>query len=207
MILPLLFQAQEVVQELLDAPKLKKGKKESHRFGYEDHAPRNVRPGETRNRSTAAAWSESLCMHSMLGFQPLFFLASAAARVHFLRPACFRVSHNETPPTVSPKAIGKTWASTNFLQVVWSDASWPAERIRQRPKCHRDLSDTQRGLLPNVRACQDAKVRQFLLALWNLLKEPATGFSSRRRNSKGSRRELVVGLGRPRSSSCAASAS
>ena len=33
MIPPLLFQAQEVAQELLDAPKLKKQKK-SHRFGY-----------------------------------------------------------------------------------------------------------------------------------------------------------------------------
>ena len=51
-------------------------------------------------------------------------------------------------------AIGKTWASTNFLQVVWSDASWPAERIRRGPKRCRDRSDAQRAPLPNVRTCK-----------------------------------------------------
>ena len=64
----------EVVEELLDAPKnsRKKRKKEkSHRFGYEDLDPRNVRPGETRNQSTA--WSESFSMHSMLGFPTSLF--------------------------------------------------------------------------------------------------------------------------------------
>ena len=62
MIRPLLFQAQEVVQELLDASKLKKEKKKKKkspvRLSFEDLDPRNVRPGETRNQSTA--WYESL---------------------------------------------------------------------------------------------------------------------------------------------------
>ena len=45
--------------------------KKGHRFGYEDLDPRNVRPGETRNQSTA--WSESFSMHSMLGFPTSHF--------------------------------------------------------------------------------------------------------------------------------------
>ena len=53
MVPPLLFQAQEVVQDLVNAPKLKKAKnkrkkEKSHQFGYENLGPRSVRPGETR---------------------------------------------------------------------------------------------------------------------------------------------------------------
>ena len=99
MILPLLSQAQEVAEELLDAPKLRKEKKRKKLPVWRRSGPRNVRPGETRNQSTA--WSESfkICMDSMPGF-PIatsLFLWMSAARVHFsLRPACCGASHNQT---------------------------------------------------------------------------------------------------------------
>ena len=76
----------------------KKAKKKSHRFGYEDLDLRKVRPGASRNQSTA--WSKSFSMHSMLGFATSLFSSQPAARVHyFSRPTSCRASHNETPPT------------------------------------------------------------------------------------------------------------
>ena len=111
MILPLLFQAQDLVQELLDASKLKKEKKESHRFGYKDLDPRNVRLGETRNQSTA--WSESFCMHPMLGFPTsLFSSQHCSPRAFFFwggGSVLPSESHNDTPPTVVPKGFCACW--------------------------------------------------------------------------------------------------
>ena len=118
----------EVVQELPDAPKLKRQKK-SHRFGYEDLDPRNVRPGETRDQSTV----RKLGMHSMPGFPTYLFQACAAARVHFcLWLACCRASHNETPPTGESENVQIQAQGTifRFSRIYFSRSARPCSSCR-----------------------------------------------------------------------------
>ena len=100
-----------VAEELLDAPKRKKNekrkKKKSHRFGEDHRRPRNMRPDETRNQSTA--WSKSFCMDSMLRFPTSLFLEISAAGVKFFfggpRAAERVITRPRRPCSSSPRTL------------------------------------------------------------------------------------------------------
>ena len=73
----------------------KKSQKKSHRLGEDHCRPRNMRPGTGQQHGPKSfVWIR--CSVS----QPLYFSRSAARVKFFLRPACCRASHNETPLTV-----------------------------------------------------------------------------------------------------------